>query len=72
MIIPNILGGLSHEWPELQICDVIANFALNYIADGKFEDCIKEKSDAFKKHIYPRLMSGIRGIDGIGWKRYNV
>lgn len=69
-IIPNILGGLSHEWPELQLCDLIANFSLNHLADGYFDDCDKMKSRVFKKHIYPLLMKGENGIDGIGWKVY--
>lgn len=71
-IIPNILGGLSHEWPELQLCDIIANFALNYAADGIFKDCDMVKSRAFKEHIFPNLMRGRGKIVGVGWKAYYV
>lgn len=70
-IIPHILGGLSSDWAEIQIADFISNFALNYNADGHFADCDKEKSDAFKEHIYPKLVCNASGkIKGIGWKKY--
>ena len=67
-IIPHILGGLSHEWAELQIADLVSNYALNYVADGIYDDADQEKSDAFKKHIYPKLHSNNGIIDGIGYK----
>lgn len=67
-IIPKILGALSHDWVELQIADVLSNFALNKIADGKFPDADKEKSVAFKKYLYPRLTRSARGTVGVGWK----
>ena len=67
-IIPKILGALSHDWVELQIADVLSNFALNYIANGKFSDADIEKSVAFKKYLYPRLARSIRGTSGVGWK----
>lgn len=66
-IIPQLLGGLSHDWVELQIADLISNFAINYIADGKYDDADREKSDAFRKFIYPNLCKNSNGIiDGYG------
>jgi len=69
-VIPYLLAGLSHEWAELQIADVISNYALNYSARGLYADCDMEKADAFEAHIYPNLVSGHKGIEGIGWKPY--
>jgi len=75
-IIPYILGGLSHEWPELQIADLFSNFALNYSAvqngifgrDGERE---KEKSRIFKEYLWDVLASSsLRGVNGIGFKEY--
>lgn len=68
LIIPHILGGLSHDWAELQIADLISNYALNYSAHGIFSDCDEEKSDAFSKHIYPILHARGGKIKGYGWK----
>lgn len=68
-IIPHILGGLSHEWAELQIADIISNYALNYVADGYYDDVDKEKSEAFKQCIYPMLHRSDKGrINGVGLK----
>ena len=68
-VIPHILGGLSHEWAELQIADLISNYALNYVADGIYSDADKEKSDAFKLYLYPVLQSNNHGeIEGTGFK----
>jgi hypothetical protein len=67
-VIPRILGSLSHDWEEIQIADVIANFALNYVAIGMFRDADAEKGSAFKKYIYPKLASSYKGINGVGWK----
>ncbi|MGE0015219.1 MAG: DUF3800 domain-containing protein [Candidatus Methanomethylophilaceae archaeon] len=67
-IIPKILGALSHDWVELQIADVLSNFALNYIAMGKFDDADREKSQAFKEHLYPMLARSSKRRDGVGWK----
>jgi hypothetical protein len=67
-IIPKILGALSHDWVELQIADILSNFALNYVADGKFPGADKDKSEAFKKHLCPRLAQSARGRVGVGWK----
>lgn len=74
-IIPYILGGLSHEWPELQIADVFSNFALNYSAvqNGILErddEEGKEKSDIFQKYLWEVLARSSKGIDGIGFKQY--
>ena len=66
-IIPHVLGGLSHEWAELQIADLVSNYAINYIARNE-SDADPEKSKAFKKHLYPVLHSHNRRIDGIGFK----
>jgi len=71
-IIPYLLAGLSHEWAELQIADVIANFALNYSAHGIYKDVDEEKAKAFEKHLYPKLCSNAYGvIEGVGWKMYD-
>ena len=67
-IIPKILGALSHDWVELQIADILSNYALNHIAYGKFPDADKDKSVAFKKHLFPLLARSARGIKGVGWK----
>gem|GEM_PF-1974747 len=67
-IIGHILGGLSHEWAEIQIADLVSNYALNYMADGIFEDANKEKSDAFKKHLYPALYHMYGRALGYGYK----
>lgn len=69
-IIPHILGGLSHDWAELQIADLISNYALNYVADGVYDDADKEKSEAFKEYLYPVLQQSRTGkIEGIGFKK---
>ena len=71
-IIPHLLAGLSHEWAELQIADVISNFALNYSAHGVYDDADAEKAEAFRKHIYPKLCKNANGaVDGVGWKIYD-
>lgn len=67
-IIPHILGGLSHEWAELQIADLVSNYAINYIARNE-EDADAEKCKAFKQYLYPMLYGGNKGtIKGIGFK----
>jgi len=73
-IIPYLLAGLSHEWAELQIADVISNFALNYSAHPRYDDVDVdvEKAIAFEKHIHPKLCCNANGrIDGVGWKMYD-
>lgn len=71
-IIPYLLAGLSHEWAELQIADVISNFALNYSAHNMYDDADAEKAEAFRKHIFPRLCSDGDGyINGTGWNVYD-
>jgi hypothetical protein len=68
-IIPKLLGALSHDWVELQIADILSNFALDHIAEKRgYPDADKEKGAAFEKHLYPLLMRSQRGTDGIGWK----
>ncbi len=68
-VVPHILGGLSHDWAELQIADLVSNYALNYVADGIYDDADKEKSDAFKKYLYPILQHGNSGkVEGTGFK----
>jgi len=69
-IVPHILGGLSHDWAELQIADLISNYALNYVADGIYIDADREKSEAFKKYLYPVLHCDKNGkIEGVGFKK---
>ena len=72
-IIPHLLGGLSHEWAELQIADLVSNFAINYITEGICSDSDKDKSAAFKEYLYPTLHQRGGKIDGIGLKimRFN-
>ena len=72
-VIPFLLAGLSHEWAELQIADVVSNYALNYSAAAKrYPDADLMKADAFKKYIYPVLMQDANGaIEGAGWKVYD-
>lgn len=68
-VVPHILGGLSHDWAELQIADLISNYALNYVADGIYDDADKDKSEAFKQYLYPVLQHSIKGkVEGIGFK----
>lgn len=67
-IIPHLLGGLSHEWAELQIADLVSNFAINYITDGICTDSDKDKSTAFKEFIYPVLHQRGGKVEGIGLK----
>lgn len=71
-IIPYLLAGLSHEWAELQIADVVSNFALSYSAYALYADADEEKAKAFGRYIYPKLLANADGkIDGIGWKKYD-
>ena len=68
-IVPHILGGLSHDWAELQIADLISNYALNYVADGTYDDADKDKSKAFEQYLYPVLQHSNRGkVFGTGFK----
>jgi len=66
-IIPKILGALSHDWAELQIADVLSNFALNRIAEGRFPDADSEKSAAFKEHLCPLLVRSAGCTDPDSW-----
>ena len=69
IITPHILGGLSHEWAELQLADLISNFGLNYAARGKYPDCDESKAMAFETHLYPCLQKSWWGcVKGYGWK----
>lgn len=68
MIIPHLLGGLSHEWAELQIADLVANYAINYLASGRYDDADTEKSEAFEKYLMPALHSRNGKTIGIGLK----
>jgi len=67
-IIPHLLGGLSHEWAELQIADLVANYAINYLASRHYDDADTEKSQAFEQYLKPVLHNRNGKITGIGLK----
>lgn len=67
-LAPCALGALSHEWPCLQMADVVANLALHALGASKnWKYSSPEKARAFHAHIVPRLKQASDG-SRVGYK----
>lgn len=65
---PALLGGLSHDWPGIQLADVFAHYAMHKAALARgTPQANPEKARAFDAHFEPLLQRTLGG-KVVGWK----